>query len=349
MTDGFFSRPGLAAVGLRPARPVGRRASTAASSGSGCTGWKPCCPCTPISTTRWTRLSSPSAPAHGSSAASRRPRSASAAACPQDRVVVATPGEADHPRRLRRHADRGRNTVRRTAFPGVIAAPVVPPVKTSAYKCGEAWSTLVHHRPSNRRLLVVGSAGFVPGALAGYRAEVGVSGRRAVGHAARAVPRRLLDRDGARPSARAASCSSTGTTSSGRCTKPLRALPVRRRRPRRLDAGADRARRRRRHTPASADALAALRPVELTLALVALAVVLAFAMVRPRGWPEAVAAVPAAALLIAFGCCPAAGCGARGRATAARRRVPRGGARAGAAVRRRGPVPGGGCGHGEVG
>ena len=57
-------------------------------------------------------------------------------------------------------------------FPGVITAPVTPPVRTSAYKCGEAWSTLVHHRPSDRRLLVIGSAGFVPGALAGYRAEV---------------------------------------------------------------------------------------------------------------------------------------------------------------------------------
>ncbi|HZN78963.1 MAG TPA: SLC13 family permease [Mycobacterium sp.] len=41
--------------------------------------------------------------------------------------------------------------------------------------------------------------------------------------------------------------------------------------------------------------------MELTLALVALAVVLGFAMVRPRGWPEAVAAVPTAGLLIAFG------------------------------------------------
>lgn len=57
-------------------------------------------------------------------------------------------------------------------FPGTITTPVVPPVKASAYKCGEAWSTLVHHRPSDRTLLIVGSAGAVPGALAGQRAEV---------------------------------------------------------------------------------------------------------------------------------------------------------------------------------
>lgn len=44
--------------------------------------------------------------------------------------------------------------------------------------------------------------------------------------------------------------------------------------------------------------------MELTLAIVALAVVLIFAMVKPRGWPEAVAAVPAAALLIALGIVP---------------------------------------------
>jgi arsenical pump membrane protein len=41
--------------------------------------------------------------------------------------------------------------------------------------------------------------------------------------------------------------------------------------------------------------------VELTLALVALAVVLGFAMVRPHRWPEAVVAVPAAGVLIGFG------------------------------------------------
>ena len=37
----------------------------------------------------------------------------------------------------------------------------------------------------------------------------------------------------------------------------------------------------------------------MTLALTALAVVLAFAVIKPRGWPEAVAAVPTAGLLVA--------------------------------------------------
>ncbi len=90
---------------------------------------------------------------------------------PEDRVVVVTPGEPitlgayDVTQIEAEHCPPDR-------FPGVITEPVTPPVKVKAYKCGEAWSTLVHHRPSDRRLLIVGSAGFVRGALAGQRADV---------------------------------------------------------------------------------------------------------------------------------------------------------------------------------
>ncbi len=90
---------------------------------------------------------------------------------PEDRIVVTVSGE---PVRLgayevtlieSHHSPPDR-------FPGAIDAPVTPPVKVSAYRCGEAWSTLVHHRPTGRRLLIQGSAGFVKGSLVGHRAEV---------------------------------------------------------------------------------------------------------------------------------------------------------------------------------
>ena len=89
---------------------------------------------------------------------------------PENRLVVAVSGE---PIRLgaydvtlveSHHCPPDR-------FPGVISAPLTPPVRVSAYRCGEAWSTLVHHLPSGRRLLIQGSAGFVKGALAGHRAD----------------------------------------------------------------------------------------------------------------------------------------------------------------------------------
>ncbi len=86
-----------------------------------------------------------------------------------DRLVVAVGGE---PIRLgayevtlveSRHCPPDR-------FPGVIGAPLTPPVRASAYRCGEAWSVLVHHLSTGRRLLAQGSAGFVEGALAGHAA-----------------------------------------------------------------------------------------------------------------------------------------------------------------------------------
>ncbi|MDT5139468.1 MAG: hypothetical protein QOD58_3730 [Mycobacterium sp.] len=94
---------------------------------------------------------------------------------PEDRLVVAVSGEPialgayDVTLVESHHCPPDR-------FPGVITAPVVPPVKASAYRCGESWSALIHHRPSDRRLLIQGSAGYVKGALDGYRADVAYLG-----------------------------------------------------------------------------------------------------------------------------------------------------------------------------
>ncbi|MGV0040999.1 MBL fold metallo-hydrolase [Mycobacterium colombiense] len=88
----------------------------------------------------------------------------------EDRIVVAVSGESirlgayDVTLIESHHCPPDR-------FPGVIDEPVIPPVKASAYRCGESWSTLVHHRSTGRRLLIQGSAGFVKGALAGHRAD----------------------------------------------------------------------------------------------------------------------------------------------------------------------------------
>lgn len=60
-------------------------------------------------------------------------------------------------------------------FPGAITTPVVPPTKAGSFRCGETWSLLVRHS-SGRRALIQGSAGFVRGALAGQRADVAYLG-----------------------------------------------------------------------------------------------------------------------------------------------------------------------------
>jgi L-ascorbate metabolism protein UlaG (beta-lactamase superfamily) len=170
MTDGYFSRPSLAQVALGKVAPSPTRVD-------GC-----------LARLRVTRLEAV-VPVHthfdhaldsalvadrtgarlvGGESAANVGRGHGLAA---DRIVVAASGE---PIRLgafdvtlikSRHSDPDR-------FPGEITAPVTPPMRASAYRCGESWSTLVHHRPSDRRLLIQGSAGFVQGALTGHRADV---------------------------------------------------------------------------------------------------------------------------------------------------------------------------------
>lgn len=164
MTDGFFSRPSLLRVGLGRIAPSAPRID-------GCLarlGVRTLAAVPPVHT-HFDHAMDSAVVAERTGAA--LVGGASVTHLGHDRTVVAVPGK---PERLGafditlvpgKHCPPDR-------FPGPITAPVRPPVRASAYRCGEAWSTLVHHRPSDRRLLIVGSAGFVPGALAGQRAEV---------------------------------------------------------------------------------------------------------------------------------------------------------------------------------
>jgi L-ascorbate metabolism protein UlaG (beta-lactamase superfamily) len=54
--------------------------------------------------------------------------------------------------------------------PGEIAAPLSPPASATDYKVGDADTLLIEHE--GRTILVQGSAGFIPGALKGRKADV---------------------------------------------------------------------------------------------------------------------------------------------------------------------------------
>jgi L-ascorbate metabolism protein UlaG (beta-lactamase superfamily) len=170
MTDGFFSRPSLPAVGLRKLAPSAARVD-------GCltrVGVRQLEAVIPVHTHFDHALDSPlvaertGAQLVGGTSAANIARGHG---LPEDRIVVAdsgtpiTLGAYDVTLIESHHCPPDR-------FPGVITAPVVPPVKVSAYRCGEAWSVLIHHRPTDRRLLIQGSAGYLPGSLQGQRADV---------------------------------------------------------------------------------------------------------------------------------------------------------------------------------
>ncbi|MCV7422242.1 MBL fold metallo-hydrolase [Mycobacterium yunnanensis] len=170
MTDGFFSRPSLLAVGTRSIAPSVARID-------GClarlnvdrleavlpvhTHFDHAMDSAVVAQRTGGRLVGGTSAAH----------LGRGAGLPDDRLTVATSGEPISLGAFEVTLVEGSHCPP-DRFPGVVDAPVVPPVRASAYRCGEAWSTLIHHRPSGRRLLVVGSAGFVPGALRGRRADV---------------------------------------------------------------------------------------------------------------------------------------------------------------------------------
>ncbi|TFV60007.1 MBL fold metallo-hydrolase [Mycobacterium sp. PS03-16] len=170
MTDGFFSRPDLLRVGLRRIAPDPARVD-------GCLarlGVDRLDAVLPVHTHFDHALDSAlvaertGATLVGGSSAAQIGRGHG---LPEDRIRTVTPGK---PLTLGGYdvtlVDSGHCPPDR--FPGGISRPVVPPARASAYRCGEAWSVQVNHRGSGATLLVVGSAGYRPGALTGHRAEV---------------------------------------------------------------------------------------------------------------------------------------------------------------------------------
>jgi len=169
MTDGFFSRPGLAGVALRRVEPSLERII-------GClerTRVRNLDAVIPVHTHYDHALDSAvvagrtAAVLVGGESAANVGRGHT---LPDDRVVVAKPGEPltfgayEVTLIESKHSTPDR-------YPGVITEPITPPAKASAYKCGEAWSVLIGHRQTGRRALIQGSAGFVEGALAEQHAE----------------------------------------------------------------------------------------------------------------------------------------------------------------------------------
>ena len=171
MTDGFFSRPSLFDVALRrPLAPSATRITEALTRA----GIERLAAVLPVHT-HFDHAMDSAVVAQRTGASVVGGESAANVArgggLGEDRIVVAQPGaemtfgpygvtliESHHC-----PPDR---------FPGRITEPVVPPVKASAYRCGEAWSALIRHEISDQRVLIQGSAGFVPGALNGRRADV---------------------------------------------------------------------------------------------------------------------------------------------------------------------------------
>ena len=97
---------------------------------------------------------------------------------PEARIRVATPGEP------MRFGNFEITLIRSQHFPhgmamGEITEPLVPPARALDYLDGGAFSVLVAHPAGT--LLIQGSAGFEPGALAGRRADVVLLGIGALG------------------------------------------------------------------------------------------------------------------------------------------------------------------------
>jgi L-ascorbate metabolism protein UlaG (beta-lactamase superfamily) len=177
MFDGYFSRPSLLRVALRPLAPDSARISAALERVGHGSGGRPLEAVVPVHTHFDHALDSAEVAARtgarlvGGVSAANVGRGGGLA---EDRLHVVEPGEP---------VTAGRWTLTFAEsehcppdrFPGTIDEPLGPPAKATAYRCGEAWSVRVRHE-TGRTALVQGSAGFVPGALEAQEADVAYLG-----------------------------------------------------------------------------------------------------------------------------------------------------------------------------
>lgn len=170
ITDGFFSRPGLATVGLRRFVPDVTRIDEALLLAD----IDRVDAVLPVHT-HFDHVMDSATVALRTGARVVGGRSTANVArghgLPESRITTATPGEPMELGSFEVTLVEGTHCPP-DRYPGEVTAPVPRRASARAYRCGEAWSTFLHHRPSGRRLLVQGSAGCVPGALEGLSAEV---------------------------------------------------------------------------------------------------------------------------------------------------------------------------------
>lgn len=168
MTDGFFTRPGLVSVVTRIA-PDSVRIRQALDR-AGVTRLAAVIPVhshydhamdAPY-VAKWTGAS-----LVGSSSTANIGRGAG---LPDERIVVATPGEVMTFGRFRVTLLRSAHVPSPVLMPGEITRPLTPPARTRDYRLGETYSVVVEH--DGRTMLVQGSAGFLPGGLRGVKADV---------------------------------------------------------------------------------------------------------------------------------------------------------------------------------
>lgn len=177
MTDGFFSRPAIPRVLLRPIAPDHTRIDAALRRLGFDRAGRRLAVVTPVHS-HFDHAMDAAVVAERTGAVLAGGESTAnvgrGAGLDPARITVVTPGEPrSYGAFTLTHIESDHCPPDR--FPGPILEPVVPPVKASAYRCGEAWSIILEHE-SGRSALIQGSAGFVGGALDGRRADVAYLG-----------------------------------------------------------------------------------------------------------------------------------------------------------------------------